>query len=101
MAASTAEPPARSTSLPAAEAKLWGEVTMPRRLRVAGRPVGISKIRLRKALRLTDAVAAVMKSQAAHGQQDVAQAGQQIDDGALTFGLRMLHIGVIQGRAGL
>src|SRR5262245_22768011 len=39
MAASTAEPPAFSTSMPAAEARAWGHVTMPRKARVTGRPV--------------------------------------------------------------
>ena len=42
MAASTAEPPARRTSTPAAEASEWGEVTSPLGARVTGRPVCVS-----------------------------------------------------------
>jgi hypothetical protein len=41
-AASTAEPPARSTSTPACEASEWGEVTTPFGAIVTGRPVVIS-----------------------------------------------------------
>jgi hypothetical protein len=44
IAASTAEPPARSTSAPALEASECGDVTMPRVANVTGRPVLISKM---------------------------------------------------------
>src|SRR5712691_6311869 len=42
MAASTAEPPAFSTSTPASEASGCGQVTMPRGASVGGRPMGKS-----------------------------------------------------------
>src|SRR4029079_16557964 len=41
IAASTAEPPPRNTSTPAADASECGDVTMPEGARVTGRPVGI------------------------------------------------------------
>jgi hypothetical protein len=44
IAASMAEPPARSTSKPALEASECGDVTMPRVESVTGRPVLISKM---------------------------------------------------------
>jgi hypothetical protein len=46
IAASTADPPARNTSTPAAEASACGEVTMPLGASVTGRPVDIGKCNL-------------------------------------------------------
>jgi hypothetical protein len=37
----------------------------------------------------------MLKKQTAHSQQDVTQAGQQIDDSFLALGLCVLHIGVV------
>jgi hypothetical protein len=39
MAASTADPPALSSSTPASDAAAWGHATMPFAALVAGRPV--------------------------------------------------------------
>ena len=44
-AASIAEPPARNASIPAALARLCGQVTMPFGANVAGRPVRMSVMR--------------------------------------------------------
>src|SRR5262245_52945322 len=63
MAASTAEPPALRTSVPASEASACGQTTIPRNASVAGRPVvraaaprgeGERLLRVRQADRLAD-----------------------------------------------
>src|SRR5687768_10379109 len=49
MAASTAEPPARSASRPASDASAWGHVTIPCRARVSGLSVSTLSLELRLA----------------------------------------------------